>query len=298
MLMRELLAARGFARVIALSTDKAGLKTPEKTLLLALWAYEPEYLPPREQPCIHPYYPASQKAYDAAKAVCRAAGEQGLHVRLAEDVRVKPIFAHLRGFAQGRNTISSVEGLGSRFHVQILLMQEETAVDDALWEEQAHALSCGSCRACMNACPSHAIDEEGYHREKCLRNYMLSGKPCPEELCSLMGNRLLGCDECQACCPRGERQLQAPSAGEVSLRALLENPKDTARLLAPYIGFNMALPNRLLAQACLCAGNAGDASLVPLLAQLRMHPSETVRLHAAWAAERLSAHGSENDTAP
>ena len=56
---------------------------------------------------------------------------------------------------------------------------EDTLPEAVPLEENAHTLHCGDCRACMAACPNHAIDEAGFHREKCIRNWMMSGKPIP-----------------------------------------------------------------------------------------------------------------------
>ena len=202
---------------------------------------------------------------------------------LRDDIRVKPIFARLPGFTQGRNTLSYMDGVGSRFHVQILLSEKTFPVDMALEEE--HGLHCGSCKRCIEACPSGGIDEEGFHREKCLRNWMLSGKPIPEAM-RKMGNRLLGCDNCQRCCPHQPKPMGEPLP-PVSLRDLLSNPKETTMTLRPIIGSNLAIPNRALGQACLVAGCSGDTSLLPLLESLKNHPSPLVAEHAAWAVNEL-----------
>lgn len=46
------------------------------------------------------------------------------------------------------------------------------AYEDGLWEEHPHGLACGACRACLAAVLPGALDAEGFHREKCLRNWM------------------------------------------------------------------------------------------------------------------------------
>ena len=215
----------------------------------------------------------------------RCAEAKGVPLRLRTDIRVKPIFARLPGFTQGRNTLSYAEGAGSRFHVQIMTL--DMPMDETIpLQEEPHSLHCGDCRRCMTACPTGAIDENGYHREKCLRNWMLTGKPVPPELRIAMGNRLLGCDECQRCCPHNP-----PPSGAtqplVPLTELLARPKEASAMLRERIGANLALPNRVLAQACLLAGCQGREDLVDTLQALAAHPSETVREHAAWAEKQI-----------
>ncbi|MGN1020121.1 MAG: 4Fe-4S double cluster binding domain-containing protein [Aristaeellaceae bacterium] len=276
----------GFGRVIPVDACQVeGLD--HGTLLLALWFYEAERAPDMTGAWIHPYYFASQQAYMAAGRVVRAAQEAGVGLSLRDEVRVKPVFARLPGFTQGRNTLSCAEGAGSRFHVQILLLED--ALPDAVSLEAApHALHCGECRACMAACPNHAIDGEGFHRERCIRNWMMSGRPIPEDVRHAMGKRLIGCDECQRCCPHNP-----PPEGEahpsLPLETLLREPKASAEGLRPLIGANLTIPNRVLSQACVMAGSAGDASLLPLLEGLAEHPSPTVREHAAWACGAIRA---------
>jgi len=138
----------------------------------------------------------------------------------------------------------------------------------------------------MEVCPTHAIDEDGFHRERCLRNWMLTGKSVPEELRGKMGNRFLGCDECQRCCPHNPPP-EGAADDPLSLSALLSDTKNIAETLKPLIGANVSIPNRVLSQACLLAGCSGDKGLLDLLKELTKHPSPVVAEHAAWAAEKL-----------
>lgn len=279
----ELLAA-GFQRVIALRGADFGIEC--RTLLLAICTYEAETTPCGEGGWIHPYYPVSQRAYMAAADVTRRAQEAGIGLMLRDDIRVKPVFARLPGFSQGRNTLSYLEGIGSRFHVQIMTLDEDWAPD--LVPEAAHPLHCGDCRACMDACPTGAIDAEGFHRERCLRNWQLSGKIAPEPVRAAMGNRLIGCDECQRCCPHNPLPTAAANA-TIPLAELLRAPKEASAALKGVIGANLAIPNRVLAQACLLGGAQDD--LLPLAE----HPSEAVREHARWALARLSQESRADD---
>lgn len=278
----EMLKEAGFARVIALDASACCAEFDHGTLLLAVWQYQAERMAGARGAWIHPYYPASQLAYTAAKNVVVQLGDGA---QLRPDIRLKPLFARLPMFTQGRNTLSYLEGVGSNIHVQTIYL-EETLEDLMRLEAQEHPLHCGSCRACMKACPGGAIDENGFHREKCIRNWMLTGKSVPEELRAAMGNRLLGCDECQRCCPHNP-PAKAETTYNYPLEKLLCESKDACEELKPMIGANLALPNRVAAQACIIAGNSGCTELLPMLRELEKHPSQTVGESASWAVEQL-----------
>ena len=285
--MKDYLLQQGFTRVVTLRPSDCGMDTQEQTVYLCLWSYLPANLPAPDLAAIHPYYPASQRAYQAARQAVAEGEKRGLHLRQDTALRLKPIFAHLRGFSQGRNTLSYVAGLGSRFHVQVLFMQEKADAYDAdMWEEAPHPLQCGACRRCVDACPTGGITEHGFVREHCLRNWMLSGKPIPEDMRAPMQNMLVGCDICQRCCPYNAA-LPVQEGEGIPIAEVLAQPKETTARLIPYLGANLALPNRILGQVLLCAGNQRDTSLLPLVEPLTKHPSPLVREHAVWAQEKL-----------
>ena len=273
----------GFARVLVLDGQECGTDAP--TLLMALWTYDMEANPAKDEAWIHPYYRISHRAYQAARSFVQECTAVGMEVALRDDIRLKPIFARLPGFSQGRNTLSYIEGVGSRFYVKAFAVQQRMESTHHL-EEENHGLHCGDCRNCMAACPNQAIDEDGFHMERCIRYWMMPGKAVPEEVRAAMGNRLIGCDECQRCCPHNAVP-QAAVGETVPLTRLLTEYKVMAEELKSVIGVNLTLPNRLLAQGCMIAGNSGRMDLLPALESLREHPSEAVRVHAQWAAENI-----------
>lgn len=62
---------------------------------------------------------------------------------------------------------------------------------------------CGSCRACVDACPSGALDFDGsYDRERCLQHWTSREGALPPDVEAVWGDRLYGCDECTVSCPR------------------------------------------------------------------------------------------------
>ncbi len=70
-------------------------------------------------------------------------------------------------------------------------------------EDLAPGGRCGSCRACVDACPTAAIGPDGaFRREACLQHWTARGGELPAALLPVWGNRLYGCDACLEACPR------------------------------------------------------------------------------------------------
>ena len=156
---------------------------------------------------------------------------------------------------------------------------------------------CGSCTRCLDACPTRALPAPGVvDARRCISFLTIENKgPIPEEFREAIGNPIYGCDICTEVCP-WNRFSQAS-------RSLLLNPRpEIARLTLDEI--LRLTPERfaevyrrtpikriklagLLRNACVVAGNSGDASLVPTLEALTSHDSPLVREHAAWALTRL-----------
>jgi ferredoxin len=281
-IINELLNA-GFARVIVLDGAECGYPDAG-SVLLALWPYEAEKVPYAEDAWIHPYYYSSQRAYRMADDIAKVHAKDG--VRWRDDVLVKPIFARLEGFTQGRNTLSYTKEFGSRFHVQMLTTREHLSPTHHLRAEK-HDLHCGDCHQCEAACPTNALEGGRFRRERCLRNWQVSGQIYPDEVKDKMGNRLIGCDECQRCCPHNREPEGETMPIPVPLEAILNNPKAAAIELRKYIGATITMFNRVLGGACIVAGWTGRSDLLPRLLELTESPSEAVATHAKWAVEQI-----------
>ena len=157
---------------------------------------------------------------------------------------------------------------------------------------------CGSCTACLAACPTGAIVAPYQVDARRCISYLtieLAG-PIPEEFRPLIGNRIYGCDDCQLCCPwnrfaqLGDREF-APRHG-----------LDTAMLVDllawTEAEFNERLAGnpirrigheRWLRNIAVALGN-GDATVDAenALNLAADHPSAIVREHVAWARQRLA----------
>jgi epoxyqueuosine reductase len=159
-------------------------------------------------------------------------------------------------------------------------------------------LLCGKCTRCLDACPTRAFAAPGVvDARRCISYQTIENKGViPRELRAGIGNRIYGCDVCLEVCPwnrfahEGRKLLLAARGdlAELALKDVLElTPERFAETFrrTPIKRLKLA---GLLRNACVVAGNAGDASVLPQLVKLASHASALVRAHAVWAVFRLA----------
>jgi len=193
----------------------------------------------------------------------------------------------------GKNTLILNRQAGSYFVLGELFTDLPLPTDEPV---TAH---CGSCRACLDVCPTGAI----------VGPYQLDARKCisyltiehygsiDEELRPYMGNRIFGCDDCQAVCPWNKFAQPTPEPDFLPREGL-----DTASLTelfawdeATYLQRTAGSPlrrlgyERWLRNIAVALGNAADSeTAVPALQARRHHPSALVREHVDWALGRHS----------
>ena len=156
---------------------------------------------------------------------------------------------------------------------------------------------CGSCHACLDACPTKAFPAPyQLDARRCISYLTIEHKGhIAEEFRAPMGNRIYGCDDCLAACPWNKFAQEAREAKLIA-RADLEAPKlaelvqlDDAAFRAFFSGSPVKRIGhaRFMRNALIAIGNAGDASLMPLVMERLTHESPLVRAMAVWAAARL-----------
>ncbi len=159
--------------------------------------------------------------------------------------------------------------------------------------------SCGSCRACQDACPTAAFT--GPYRldaRRCVSYLTIEHKgPIPHEFRKGLGNRIYGCDDCLAVCPWNKFANEAQA-----IRAFLPRAELAAPCLADLLALDDAGFRRLFSGSpikrigrdrfvrnCLyAAGNSGDGRLAPQVAALMRDPDPAVAEAAEWALGELS----------
>ena len=162
-----------------------------------------------------------------------------------------------------------------------------------------HRDSCGSCRACQDACPTDAFPAPyQLDARRCISYLTIEHKDAiPEEFRKALGNRIYGCDDCLAVCPWNKFAETAHRNIKLAPREELTAPK-----LAEFLGFDDAEfrrffsgspikrvgRNRFVRNCLYAAGNSGNAQLLSLVEALKADADPVVAEAAEWAAKCLS----------
>ncbi len=180
-------------------------------------------------------------------------------------------------------------------------MLGELLLDVELAPDTPAARRCGSCRRCLDACPTGAFPEP-YRLDagRCISYLTIESRaPIPLALRPLIGERVFGCDDCLDACP-WNRFARDARIDEVRARpGLLDTPLadwlalDDASFAARFNGTAVLRAGRdgFLRNVCVALGNRGDAADAPALARACDDGAELVREHAAWALARVGNAG-------
>jgi len=193
----------------------------------------------------------------------------------------------------GKHTNLIARDAGSYFFLGEIYTDLELPVDQ---QASAH---CGSCTACMPACPTGAIVAPWKLDARRCISYLtieLQG-PIPVELRPALGNRIYGCDDCQLVCP-WNRYASAAAHPDFKVRHGLDAPS-LSELFGWSAGqFEVRMRGsaihrlgheRWLRNIAVALGNApSTAQVLAALEARRCDPSALVREHTRWA---LSRHG-------
>ncbi len=160
---------------------------------------------------------------------------------------------------------------------------------------------CGSCRACLEICPTDAFPAPyKIDARRCISYLTIEHKgQIPHEFRTAMGNRIYGCDDCLAVCPWNKF---AEAASEVKLKAredlrepelaeLLELDDPAFRRLFSGSPVKRIGRDRFVRNCLIAAGNSGDDRLIGACKRLTGDTSPLVRGAAVWALGRLAGHG-------
>jgi epoxyqueuosine reductase len=154
-------------------------------------------------------------------------------------------------------------------------------------------LDCGSCRLCIDACPTGALDEPGtLDATRCLSYWTQAQAPIPEPYRAALGAQVYGCDICQDVCPwnRGiEKRRGGEEAAEAHVSLVDWLSLDPAELRRRYS--RLYVPRNdgrwLRRNALVAAGNVGSEAERPAVERYLDDEDELLREHAAWAIARI-----------
>ncbi len=206
-------------------------------------------------------------------------------------VMEKPLAAAAGLGWQGKHTNLVSREFGSWLFLGAIFTTIELPIDEA---EPDH---CGSCRACLDICPTEAFPAPyKLDARRCISYLTIEHKGAiPFELRAKMGNRIYGCDDCLAVCPWNKF---AQAGHEMRLAAREENRAPTLAELARLddAAFRARFAKspvkrtgreRFVRNVMIAIGNSGDPSLVPSAEERLGDPSPLVRGAAVWALSRL-----------
>lgn len=195
------------------------------------------------------------------------------------------------GFA-GRNACTIDPHRGSWFLLAVVLTTLDLRPDPPVAE------SCGTCAACLPACPTGAIVAPGVvDARRCISYWTIEHRgPIPEEMRPLLGTRVFGCDDCQTACPWNRFARPATLEdlrprdlfvdADLAVLAGLSRAEFDARTAgsavrrAGYAGF--------LRNVAVALANTRDPRARPHLERLAQHEEALVREHAEWGLRAVA----------
>ncbi len=223
------------------------------------------------------------------------AESQGCDVKVFVDtapVMEKPLAQRAGLGWQGKHT----NVVSRRFGSWLFLAEIFTTLD--LPADAPHGDQCGSCRRCLDACPTRAFTGAGQiDARRCISYLTIEHKGhIDAELRPLMGNRIYGCDDCLAACPWNKfaephrepdylprAELQAPRLGD-----LVELDDTSFREIFSGSPLKRVGRDRFVRNVLIAIGNSGQPALAVKAERLLDDTSPLVRAMAVWAIRRLA----------
>jgi epoxyqueuosine reductase len=193
----------------------------------------------------------------------------------------------------GKNANLISRRLGSWLLLGELLTTAEIEADP-----EPHAEFCGSCTACIDACPTAAIVEPGtVDANRCISYWTIEHRGAvPETVRGGLGDWIFGCDVCQEVCPWNESFAAEPIGDPFGWREELRGldpleilAMDEATFRRRFSGTALmrARWDGLRRNACIVLGNRGRREALPALERALDDPDPVIRSHAAWAIDAI-----------
>ena len=252
-------------------------------------------------------YARNRDYHDIVKAKLKRVGRWLISERPNAEIKVfvdtapvmeKPL-AQAAGLGwQGKHTNLVSRELGSWFFLGAIFTTEPLRTD------VPGADLCGSCRRCLDICPTDAFPAPyRLDARKCISYLTIEHKgPVDPALRPGIGNRVFGCDDCLAVCPWNKFAAAASEIGYMA-RDELRSPELEVLARLSDQGFRETFRggpvrrigrNRFVRNVLYAIGNSADPDLMPVAEDLRCDPDPVVADAADWAVQRLREVGSGN----
>lgn len=191
---------------------------------------------------------------------------------------------------QGKHTNLLARDLGNWFFLGAIF----TTLD--LPKDAAEISHCGSCRACLEACPTAAFPAPyQLDARRCISYLTIEHKGLVDlDLRAALGNRIYGCDDCLAACPWNKFAQAARDIGyqpkvgapELAELAVLDDAAFRARFAGSPI--KRIGRDRFVRNVLYAIGNSGIPALAGVVVPLQADPDPAVADAAHWAVARLA----------
>lgn len=221
--------------------------------------------------------------------------------RAGQDVKVfvdtAPVMEKPLAMAAGLGWQGKHTNLVSREHGSWLLLGSIFTTAEIPPDAPDHD-HCGSCRACLDACPTSAFPAPyRIDAARCISYLTIENKgPIPLEFRKSMGNRIYGCDDCLSVCP-WNKFAQAASEMKLKARDDLKAPRLADLLTLDDPAFRTLFSgspvkrigrDRFIRNVLIASGNSSDKTLLPMVEALLEDASPVVRGTAIWALRQLA----------
>ena len=208
-------------------------------------------------------------------------------------VMEKPLAANAGLGWQGKHTNLVSKEFGSWLFLGIVYTTLQLPPDAP---EPDH---CGSCRKCLDICPTQAFPQPyQLDARRCISYLTIENKgSIPVEFRKAMGNRIYGCDDCLSVCPWNKFASESQTA-QLHARKELAGPSLSELLTLDDTSFRELFRkspikrigvNRFLRNVLIAAGNSGDKTLTPQVRTFIDHEDAVLQETAEWALAELTA---------
>ena len=206
-------------------------------------------------------------------------------------VMEKPLAAAAGLGWQGKHTNMVSKDFGSWLFLGAIYTTLELAYDEA------HSYQCGSCTACLDACPTKAfVAPHKIDARRCISYLTIELKDTvPVEFRKALGNHIYGCDDCLSACP-WNKFAELSREARYHARQELKSPKLMDLVVLDDPSFRTMFSgspvkrigrNRFIRNVLYAIGNSDDKSYLPLIEPLLSDESDVVRDAAQWAKSEL-----------
>ena len=250
----------------------------------------------------HDYHDVLKKRLkQIARGFAETTGEQVKVFVDTAPLQEKPL-AQKAGLGwQGKHTNVVSRAFGSWLFLGVMLTAAELTPDTP---EIDH---CGSCRKCLDICPTEAfVSAYELDARKCISYLTIEHKgPIPRELRAKMGNRIYGCDDCLAICPWNKFAQTAqesafhprPELRGALLADLADLDETSFREVFRGSPIKRIGRNRFIRNVMMAIGNSEDPSLIPSIHPHLDDEDPVIRISAIWALNALSPGAAQREKA-